>query len=100
MSNDDNIDQNNNLTLPKILLDLGSKCCSTVNSFNEVLAKLGVHSSASGEIIKEVDVAHALGVMTLTTANLEDDSSNIAWNQSNDLFDNNNSNWNVEIFVS
>ncbi|CAJ0873961.1 16678_t:CDS:2 [Entrophospora sp. SA101] len=82
------------------LLDLGSKCCSTVNSFNEVLAKLGVHSSASGEIIKEVDVARALGVMALTTANLEDDSSNIAWNQSNDLFDNNNSNWNVEIFVS
>nr|CAG8466511.1 6213_t:CDS:10 [Entrophospora candida] len=77
-----------------------STTTTTVNSFNEVLAKLGVHSSASGEIIKEVDVAHALGVMTLTTANLEDDSSNIAWNQSNDLFDNNNSNWNVEIFVS
>ncbi|CAJ0847288.1 16872_t:CDS:10 [Entrophospora sp. SA101] len=100
MGNYDNIDQNNNLTLPKILLDLGSKCCNTADLFNEVLAKLGVNSSASGEIIKEVEVARALGVMALTTANFDDDSGSVAWNQSKDLSDNNNQNWNVEIFVS
>jgi hypothetical protein len=84
------------MTLPKVMHDSGYNCCSSATAFLNILNQLGVASAESGEIIKEDDVAQAIGMMARTHTNLEDGS---AWNQSTDPQEHKQT-WDIDIFVS
>ncbi len=82
--------------LHKIMHDLGYNCCSSASAFRNVLNKLEVTSAESGEIIREDDVAQAIGMMAITHTNLDEGS---AWNQATDSQERKQT-WDIEIFVS
>lgn len=82
------------VTLPKIMHDAGYNCCSSASAFLNILNQLGVTSAESGEIIREDDVAQAIGMMART--HIEDGS---AWNQVTDLQEHKQT-WDIEIFAS
>src|SRR4051794_35149511 len=83
-------------SLSKMMHDLGYSCCSSAPAFRNVLNQFGVTSSESGEIIRDDDVAQAIGMMALTHTNPEDGG---AWNQGADSQERKQT-WDIEIFAS
>ena len=83
-------------TLSKIMHDSGYNCCSSASAFRNILSQLELKSSESGEIIRDDDVAQAIGMMSRTHANLEDGN---VWNQGTDSQEYKQT-WDIEVFVS
>ncbi|CAG8600350.1 5032_t:CDS:2 [Diversispora eburnea] len=85
-------------SLVKLMRDAGYKCCNTEIAFTDILNQLGVKPLSSGEIveiIKEEDVAQAIGMMVQTHSHFGGD---ITWNQSSNPED--IQTWDVEIFAT
>ncbi|CAG8621753.1 9740_t:CDS:10, partial [Acaulospora colombiana] len=82
--------------LAVLMHESGYKCCSTLDAFTELLGQLGVKPPFSEEIIKEDDVARALGMMVETHSTLEEGEN--VWSQSSNIED--NQTWDVEIFAT
>ncbi|CAG8494332.1 7474_t:CDS:10 [Funneliformis mosseae] len=83
-------------SLSKMMHDLGYNCCSSAPAFRNVLNQFGVTSAESGEIIRDDDVAQAIGMMAITHTNPEDGG---AWNQGADSQERKQT-WDIEIFAS
>ncbi|CAG8523976.1 14374_t:CDS:10, partial [Acaulospora morrowiae] len=83
-------------SLSRLMRDAGYKCCNTLAAFTELVGQLGVKPHASEEIIKEDDIARAVGMMVETHSNLEEGEN--AWGQSPNA--ENDQTWNIEIFTT
>ncbi|KAG9303880.1 hypothetical protein G9A89_005790 [Geosiphon pyriformis] len=95
----DDQSEQSNVSLARMMMDIGYSSCNSSTAVRSILAQLGVTSPDSGNIIKEEHVAHVLGIMSKTQS--ENDDEKASWNQTTPTTDSERKeSWEIETFIN
>ncbi|CAG8526473.1 8493_t:CDS:10 [Ambispora leptoticha] len=91
---------NPNVSLAKVMSDMGYSCCESPTAVRNLLAQFDVTSPDSGNIIRESDVAQVLGMMAGMPTESQN-TGNMPWNPNAEASEaQRKESWDVETFVN